>query len=202
MNKNSFCVHGRFMEEAYAASMKILSWFGLALGLAGGVGAAPWQVDSSRSSVQVVVKATVDSFVAEVPVYEVDVDLTPGRWESTRAAFRCTFNAVQTGKKGRDEEMLHWYGDATDGKVEFQMQEVVPGKPGEWEARGTLLLHGVRRSISFPVVFGDDGSTQVIDGEVPLDTRDFGLEVIKKVWVLKVDPVVRVRFHLQGKVRA
>ena len=43
-----------------------------------------------------------------------------------------------------------------------------------------------------------EGGLFAIDGDAVIDTRDFGLPIIKKFLVLKVDPEVRVRFHLQG----
>ena len=45
-----------------------------------------------------------------------------------------------------------------------------------------------------------EGRTLAIDGETMLDTRDYGLPVFRKFIFLSVDPKVRVRFHLLGKL--
>ena len=41
-----------------------------------------------------------------------------------------------------------------------------------------------------------------LDGEAVLDTRDFGLPIIRMFGLLTVDPQVKVRFHLQAKPSA
>lgn len=38
-----------------------------------------------------------------------------------------------------------------------------------------------------------------LDGQVPVDTRDYGLPVITKYLDRRVDPVVRLQFHLPGR---
>ena len=56
--------------------------------------------------------------------------------------------------------------------------------------------------MSFPVTIRGPWPTFLCDGEVAIDTRDYGLPVIKKFILLKVDPVVHLSFHLQGRVAA
>ncbi|MDP2138567.1 MAG: YceI family protein [Candidatus Didemnitutus sp.] len=71
---------------------------------------------------------------------------------------------------------------------------------GDLEARGLLTLRGVTREIRFPVWLAQDAGVIAIDGDALLDVRVFGLPVPRLYWVLKVDPWVRVRLHLQGTV--
>jgi len=52
--------------------------------------------------------------------------------------------------------------------------------------------------VSFPVKITADHRLTTIDGMAAVDTREFGLPIIRMFWVLTVDPVVHVRFHLQG----
>ena len=66
--------------------------------------------------------------------------------------------------------------------------------PARWEN-----AHGVGRDLAFPVsIAHSEAGTYAIDGEVPIDTREFSLPVIRRFGFLPVDPVVKVRFHLQG----
>jgi iron complex transport system substrate-binding protein len=51
-------------------------------------------------------------------------------------------------------------------------------------------------------VWGDFERVAAALGDASLDTREFGLPVIRLFGLLKVDPVVRVRFHLQGTAPA
>ncbi len=66
-------------------------------------------------------------------------------------------------------------------------------------AVGRLTFHGVTRDLRFPITLERDGPLYSIDGDAPIDTREFGLPVIRRLAVLKVDPLVHVRFHLQGR---
>jgi hypothetical protein len=56
--------------------------------------------------------------------------------------------------------------------------------------------------VDFPFTTSISNGLVVLDGTAVLDTRDFGLPVIRTLWLLKVDPVVRVHFHLQGRPAA
>jgi hypothetical protein len=58
----------------------------------------------------------------------------------------------------------------------------------------------VARQIEFPVTIVTNRTLYAIDGHVLVDTRDYGLAIIRRFGLIKVDPVVRVNFHLQGSV--
>jgi hypothetical protein len=40
--------------------------------------------------------------------------------------------------------------------------------------------------------------TCIIDGDLPLNTADFGLPPIRKFCIFKVNPTLQVKFHLEG----
>lgn len=155
----------------------------------------PLAVDSAQSRVEIVVKATVDSFTGTLEAYDAEIAVDSGRVTAARFAFH--FADVHTGKEGRDEAMNEWQDTRhhPDGVFVLKTIESVDNR---LEAHGTLRLHDVTREVAFPVTVTTDRKLYSIDGEAPLDTRDFGLPIIRKFAVLKVDPVVRVRFHLQG----
>lgn len=186
--------------------MKTGSWFLLA-GLAGLAALAaradaeelPLRIDEARSRVEIVVDATVDPFVGKLERYEalVAVDPAAGEVRSARLGFR--FEDVKTGKADRDAQMHAWQDTARHPDGEFTLVSLVRGADG-LIASGTLRLHGRARAIDFPVSVSHEGGLFAIDGDATLDTRDFGLPIIKKFLVLKVDPEVHVRFHLQGRV--
>jgi polyisoprenoid-binding protein YceI len=82
---------------------------------------------------------------------------------------------------------------------EFVLTSLTPSPEGRWQAEGRLRFHGQIRPLGFPVEIVAKEGVCTIDGEAVVDTRDFGLPVIRMMGLLKVDPLVRVRFHLQGK---
>lgn len=175
--------------------------FTLALAAATGLCAErPLPLDLAQSRVEVAVHATVDSFIARLQRFSplIQVDDT-GRIVSARFTF--AFRDLLTGKPKRDAAMHEWQHTDTFPDGTFVLASFDPAASGNntFTARGHLTLHGVTRELSFPVTLMRDGDLYVIDGEAPLDTRDFGLPVIRMFAVLKVDPLIRVRFHLQGR---
>ena len=185
--------------------MKFPAWSAAMLVLVLAIGrlaAAPESlvIDRAQSRVEIVVKATVDSFTGKLDAYEAVVAVEGGR--VTAAVVKFNLSAIRTGKEGRDEAMNEWLETAKNPEGVFTMTALEAGVDSRFSARGTLVLHGVSREIVFPVSVITDRKVYSIDGEVPLDTREFGLPVIRKFGVLKVDPLVKVRFHLQGAVKA
>lgn len=155
-------------------------------------------VDKAQSRVEIVVKATVDSFTGTLADYEpvIRVDRDTGRVLSAEVGFH--FADVKTGKADRDEQMLSWEEADKFPDGGFKLTRLTPLPEGRMTADGVLTFHGVSREISFPVTITTDRRLFALDGEAVIDTRTFGLPVIRKFGLLKVDPLVRIRFHLQG----
>lgn len=157
----------------------------------------PLVIDYTQSRVEVAVKVTIDSFVGRLTAFEPAITLADdGKVASARVAFR--FHDLVTGKARRDEAMHQWQQTETYPAGLFVLTALDPGDGATARARGRLTLHGVARELQFPVTINRDDARYAIDGDVAVDTRDFGLPVIRMLAVLKVDPVVHVRFHLQG----
>lgn len=182
-------------------------WIGLVL-LLGGAGAGraaerALVVDRAQSRVEVVVKATVDSFTGKLNAFEPAITVgDDGRVVAARVAFR--FRDLATGKEKRDAAMHTWQqtDQFPDGSFVLNSLEPVPAPGGGWVAVGRLTLHGVARELRFPISVMREGARTVIDGEATLDTREFGLPIIRMMAILKVDPIVKVRFHLTGEPAA
>jgi polyisoprenoid-binding protein YceI len=171
----------------------------LAAGLAAAAAAAeqPLVIDPAQSRIEVAVKATVDSFVGRLVAYEPEI-VVADDGTITRARLAFHFRDVQTGKERRDEAMHKWQQTETHPDGLFVLSSLGSGTTATAMARGRLSLHGVTRDLEFPVSINRDGSRYAIDGDVPVDTREFGLPAVRMLALLKVNPVVHVRFHLQG----
>lgn len=158
----------------------------------------PLRVDFDQSRIDIVVKATVDSFTGRLAAYEPSLTLgDDGRIAAARIAFH--FRDVFTGKAKRDKAMHDWQHTDEFPDGEFVLAALDPTGPGQALVRGRLLLHGVAHDISFPVTFTRQDSTYAIDGDAVIDVRDYSLPVIRMMGLLKVDPIVHVKFHLQGR---
>jgi polyisoprenoid-binding protein YceI len=171
----------------------------LALPLATNAIGAPFVLNRAESHVEIAVKATFNSFVARLETYDVAITLDPesGRVEST--AFHADLSAVKTGRADRDHNMSEWLQTKEFPQVVFELGAVDRGPNGALTARGRVQLHGQQHDVSFPVTVTVNGGLSTIDGTATLDTRDFGLPIIRFL-VLTVNPVVHVHFHLQGSL--
>lgn len=156
-------------------------------------------VDRAQSQIEIVVKATVDSFTAHLDAFEPTVTLDEhGQITGARVAFH--FRDVHTGKSKRDQAMHEWQHTDEFPDGVFVLDSFVRENGSQARATGRLTLHGATHGLSFPVSIVGDSHLLAIDGDAPVDVRAFGLPVIRLLGLLKVDPVVHVRFHLQGRV--
>lgn len=204
MKKDSCAVHARFMSRCYGRWVKIFLPLALLIvgALPAGAATQPLAVDRAHSQIEVAVHATVDSFVAKLENYEARIEVDPASARITGATLRFQFADLKTGKARRDREMHEWQETPAHPDGEFTLTELTPAADGRFTARGTLRLHGLVKELSFPVSVTTDHTLFAVDGSPALDTRDFGLPVIRKFALLKVDPVVTVRFHLQASLPA
>ncbi len=156
-------------------------------------------IDFGQSRVEVAVKATVDSFTGKLSRFEPAI-LVDDRGQITSARFAFHFRDITTGKDSRDKAMHKWQQTDThpDGVFVLSALETLPG--GGRSAFGRLTFHGITRNIRFPVSITRDGPVYGIDGDATIDTREYGLPIVRMMGVLKVDPMVHVRFHLQGSL--
>lgn len=189
------------MSSVHRAGMKSRHLLLLATLLAGGAlpgQAAQLACDPAQSRVEIIVKATVDSFTGHLARFDPEVTLGPDG-HVTAARFRFHFSDVQTGKDKRDKAMHEWQQTDRFPDGEFQLDSLTPQVEAAWLARGRLTFHGRAQTLEFPVTVVTQGEVCAIDGEAVVDTREFDLPVIRLLGLLKVDPLVHVRFHLQGR---
>jgi polyisoprenoid-binding protein YceI len=171
----------------------------LALPLATRADGALFVMDRSESHVDIAIKSTLDSFVAHLEDFDVAITLDPENGVVESTAFHANLSAVKTGLAERDHNMSVWLQTNEFSKVVFGLRAVDRGPNGALTARGRFQLHGQMREIHFPLTVTVNGRLATIDGTATLDTQDFGLPIIR-FWVLRVDPVVQVHFHLQGRL--
>lgn len=187
-------------------TFRVLALPGLLLALAAGPLVASEEAPAARvlvldpehSSIEVLVHATFDTFLGRLEKFQTDIAIDPVRSRTERAVMTFAFADLKTGRPGRDRDMLEWSENNQYPTVEFRMDalEQTPGAPAQ--AHGSLKIHGIEHATTFPVSFLIAEPLYAIDGEVMLDYRDFGLPIIRKFFLLTVDPRLQVRFHLQG----
>jgi polyisoprenoid-binding protein YceI len=153
-------------------------------------------VDKAKSRVEIPVKVTADSFIGTLSDYEAILYADATGEKVTAAKFAFQFADVKTGNPKRDAAMNAWQQTDKFPTGAFTLAGLTAAGPGKFVASGRLTLHGAARDLTFPVTIGREGAAFTIDGEAEIDTREFGLPVLTKFMVFKVDPLVKVKFHL------
>lgn len=162
-------------------------------------GAEGLAVDKSRSRIQVDAKATGHRFTGNLKSYEVVVEGDAVTLDPKSFELKWKFKDLDTDDAKRDAEMMKWLG-GSDEKGSFKLNKAWTDEKGVQRGTGTLTIHGVSKSVSFPYTAKKDGEWVTIDGKVSMDYRNFDLPVIRAMAVMTVDPQLVVRFHVVGKV--
>lgn len=182
-----------------SAGARLFAVLILALPLAARADGSLIIMDRAQSHVDIAVKATLGSFVAHLEDFDAAISMDPESERVGTAAFHADLSAVKTGIADRDHNMIVWLQANEFPQVVFELKGMDRGSDGALTARGRFQLHGQTHDISFPVRVTVDRGLAAIDGTASLDTRDFGLPIIR-FFVLTVDPVVQVKFHLKGSL--
>lgn len=162
--------------------------------------AATLDVDSTRSRIQVDAHATGHDFTGTLKKYTAKVSGDASSLQPAGFELGWSFKDLGTGDADRDAEMLKWLGGG-DPKGSFRFTKSWTDKDGKAHGMGTLKIHGVSHEVSFPFDAKKDGEWVTIDGTVSLDYQNFSLPVIRSMAVMTVDPKLKVRFHVVGKVK-
>lgn len=157
------------------------------------------QVDPRRSTIEVLIHGTSGSFTGQVEQFSSRIEFDPELHQIVHTSVSFRFPDLKTGQAKRDVHMLEWLESSRYPEVWFRLESLEKGVSGGDMARGRLTIHGVERTVSFPVNLLLEDVKFSIDGEIQLDYRDFGLPKLRKYWIFSVDPQLRVRFHLQGR---
>ena len=157
-------------------------------------------IDPDQSHVDVDVNVTLDSFTARISKFVSDIVIDTDFDEVTKANLNFKFENLKSGDDSRDTEMDIWAQSDKFPDGAFTLSSIEPAADGRLRVRGKLRFHGVERAVSFLFSVSLAKKIFTIDGDTTLDTRDYGLPVFRKYYVVTANPIVRVQFHLVGKL--
>ncbi len=104
--------------------------------------------------------------------------------------------SLRTGNELQDREMWKLIDSKRFPKISGDLREIgAAGARGRYAAGGQITLAGLARRYESEFTLDHEPKRLVLDGEVKIDVRDFGLKPINLL-VLSVAPLVRVRLHL------
>jgi len=162
--------------------------------------AATFEVDSTRSRIQVDAKATGHSFTGDLTKYSVRASGDEKTNIPTALSLAWDFNDLKTADEKRDEAMLKWLGGGNP-KGTFTLVKTSSETLTSGNAQGTLTVNGVSKALTFPYTIKKDGKWMTLDGSVSMDYQNFKLPIIRSMAVMTVNPKLVIRFHLVGKIK-
>jgi polyisoprenoid-binding protein YceI len=107
-------------------------------------------------------------------------------------------NRLQSGNGLQDREMQKLIDAKRFPKAVADLREVQSPLQSRYKATGDVTLAGRSRAYDGDFAIAGDAEQVTVDGELTLDIRDFGLKP-PSLFVLKVDPVLRVRLRLVAR---
>jgi hypothetical protein len=103
---------------------------------------------------------------------------------------------LRSGNSLQDKEMWRLIDSSRFPMIYADLRDITPtGAPGGYTAEGEVTLAGRSRRYTGRMDVRRDGERLVVDGEIVVDIRDYGLRP-PQILFMKVDPEVKVRLHL------
>jgi polyisoprenoid-binding protein YceI len=159
------------------------------------------EIDLQQSKVEVAVSTTFDSFVGHLEKYQAAVECSPAAALPSKTEVSFDFADLKTGDKDRDAAMLKWLEYSSNQTASFHLTGW--DKTGATNiALGDLKIHGVTVAVKMPVSVKQLDGVWDISGQTMVNYIDFKLPKIRKALVLTVNPKLKVKFHLLGKIAA
>jgi polyisoprenoid-binding protein YceI len=159
------------------------------------------EIDPQQSKVEVAISSTFDSFVGHLEKYQATVECNPATALPSKAEVSFDFADLKTGDKDRDAAMLKWLEYSSNQTASFHLTG--------WDKTGTtnialgdLKIHSVTVAVKMPVSVKQLDGVWDISGQTMVNYIDFKLPKIRKALVLTVNPKLKVKFHLLGKIAA
>jgi polyisoprenoid-binding protein YceI len=157
-------------------------------------------IDQNRSSVEVGVQATIDSFTARFTGFTADLSIQDGGVEQASGQVHFILASLRTDDADRDEQMYKWLQNDKFPYADVTLAKLVQDGRGNFVGIGKLKFHGTERDVSFPVRIKLEQGTLTVQGDATLDTRDYGLPIYRRFLIFSVNPIVHVRFHVTGRL--
>ena len=159
--------------------------------------AGTMKVDAQKSWLKLDCKATGHSWRSNVKSFTASVTGDDATLVPQAAEVKWKFSDIDSTKPDRDKKMLDWLGATKNPTGTWKMSGQWRDSAGQQYVKGQLTIAGVSKEIVIPVTAKKSGNNVSLDGEVWIDTTDFGLPIISML-VMTVNPKVKISFHLEG----
>lgn len=182
---------------------------GALLVFAGGAAPHPLRIDRDRSMLEFTISRPGETIGGRVGEFSGEVLFDPQRPDRSAVRLRVGAASLETGNGLRDRKMRRSHLEVERfPEIVFQSTSIRLGGAGEDVSEGpdasggarralvegTLSLHGVERSLLFPVTIRYDTGSLTAEGELELRLSDHGIPIPRFLWMV-LDDAVRVRFR-------
>jgi polyisoprenoid-binding protein YceI len=185
------------------------------LALAAAEAPRPLRIDRDRSVLEFTISRPGETIEGRAGEFSGEVLFDRERPDRSAVRLRVRAASLETGNGLRDRKMRKSHLEVESfPEIVFQSTSIrlggdgkaVPGPraaPGDARralVEGTLSLHGVERSILFPVTIRYDTGSLTAEGELDLKLSDHGIPIPRFLWIV-LDNAVTVRFHFAASGR-
>ena len=182
--------------------MKLSAFLALGALAVADCAASEFMLDSEHSALTVAVHATGDNFVAKLERFDAKIEVDQGSSLPTQGKITWDFTDLKTAKAGRDKEMLRWLDYDHTPKGSFTLSSCEKDKStGQLSLRGELRIHNTSHEVTIPFTASRNGEEITWSGTAELDHREYGLPQIVKFVFMKVDPALKIKFTLAGRLK-
>jgi len=164
-----------------------------------------WQILPDKSSVEWTVNYGGKPLKGSFPDFTADIAFDVAHLDVSKVFVKIAMAKVKSDDKDAQENLptKEWFAAVDYPVAVFEANTFTHSKDDNYEAKGTLSLHGksVKITLPFMAKFYDDGAVHYarIDGETTLKRLDFG--VGQGDWA-KTDAVadeVKVAIHIEAR---
>lgn len=152
-----------------------------------------WKMESS------ILKFEINNFGSAVEgtfsVMQTIIVFDPSNLPSSSVNVSIEISSIDTGNKTRDKHLKgkDYFDGENYKQIIFKSSQILPGpQKDSYVVKGNLVIKGITREITFPIIFEKNGSNGKFSGTLNLNRLDF--KVGSSSWVLGDE--VKISFQL------
>lgn len=105
------------------------------------------------------------------------IQFDPNDLENSRFEVSVDVSTIETGNKTKNNHAKgdSWFFSEKFPEIFFTSSTISTTANG-YEVTGTLDLHGIKKTITFPFTFSENGDSGQLNGKMTVNRQDFGIE--------------------------
>lgn len=140
-------------------------------------GSKDWTIDPAQSKVDITGKGGDHPFFGTINKWQGSIYFDPKSLDTSHVKITVDVGSIKT-QNPQDDLVLpttQWLAAKAFPTATFESSEIISTGGDGYEARGTVTIRGVRRSVALPFTVDMDGQTARARGTLSLIRTDFGV---------------------------